>query len=180
MAISPRHRRSALGDLLAEKLRESTRRGTSAGAPKPRSRPRLSPGSGQKSRPRRHASRSEDEVQRVLKDVEVSFVEHRLKQSHLGRELLRVSDARTKAKFKEDFFRLGLHADQKAADRARRHHAEVCNASRYGEYGAAHFALKEAEAALYKSTQIHAAAVKVRERVEFELKALQQPIEEPR
>ena len=111
---------------------------------------------------------------------EAAFVARRLSGSHTGRELLRLSDARKKAKFKEDFARLALHADRKAAARARQHHSEMCNASRYSEYDSAHFKLKEAEAALRKSTQIHAAAVEVRERVEFDLKALERPVEELR
>ena len=165
MTTTPRSDPRSLGARLAARIQKPRRRPATADAgrqrPKSRSRP----------------TQLEAEAQRILETMEAAFVERRLGQSHRGRELLRLSDARTQAKFREDFARLGVHSDTKAATRARQHHSEVCNESRYGDYDEAHFKLKEAEAALRKSTQIHAAAVEVRERVEFDLRALERPVE---
>ena len=131
-------------------------------------------------RPKRPASRStqppDAEVQRIIKDVELAYVERRLGQSHLGREYLRLTDAQATALFKEQLAGLTLGAARKDAERARVHHSRVCSQLRYGEFDSAYFALTTTEAALRKSVRIHAAAVEARELVDCELRTLERTV----
>ncbi len=128
-------------------------------------------------RRKRPASRStelEAEAQRIIKAVELTYVERQLGKSHLGREYLRLTDAQATALFKEQLAGLTLGAARKDAERARVHHSRVCSQLRYGEFDSAYFALTTTEAALRKSTRLYAAAVEARELVDVELRLLEQ------
>ena len=191
MTIPTRSNRSALDAELADKIRKPGQRRILPHLSKSTRRPAATQDA-RRTRPKRkrvplereHSpsfrSTQPSEAEKILKDVEEAYVALQLGKSHRGRRFLELSDARSKAKFREDFARLALHADRKEASRARAHHAGVCNESRSDEFDSAHFKLTTADAALRNSTRIHAAAVDARERVDFELRALQQPIEEPR
>ncbi len=124
--------------------------------------------------PRSDPRSLEAEAQRIIKDVELAYVERQLGKSHLGREFLRLTDAQATARFKEQLAGLTLGAARKDAARARSHHSNVCNRGLHQQFDAAHFALKEAEAALYKATRLHAAAVDAHELVDVELRLLEQ------
>ena len=160
MTTTPRSDPRSLGARLAARIQKPRRRPATADAgrqrPKSRSRP----------------TQLEAEAQRILETMEGVFVERRLGQSHLGRELLRLSDARTKAGFKEQLCGLALGDARKDAARAREHHSEVCNRGLHQQFDSAYFELKEAEAALRKATRCHAAAVESRELVDCELRLL--------
>ena len=128
-------------------------------------------------RPKRPASRPtqlEAEAQRIIKAVEVKYVERQLGKSHLGREFLRLTDAQATAGFKEQLAGLTLGDARRVDERARTHHSNVCNRGLHQQFDSAHFALKEAEAALYKATRLHAAAVDAHELVDVELRLLEQ------
>ncbi len=116
----------------------------------------------------------EAEAQRIIKAVELTYVERQLGKSHLGREFLRLTDAQATAGFKEQLAGLTLGAARKDAERARVHHSRVCSQLRYGEFDSAYFALTTTEAALRKSTRLYAAAVEARELVDVELRLLEQ------
>lgn len=161
--------RPTLGHRLAEKLTPSKGRRRATHDARRTVRPR----------PKR-PTQLEAEAQRILEAMEVAYVERRLGESHMGRELLRLTDLRSKAGFKEDFARLTLHAARKDAARARAEHSRVCSELRYGEYDGAHFVLTTTEAALCKATRLHRQAVESRELCDAELKLLEQAAEQAR
>ena len=130
--------------------------------------------------PRSDPRSLEAEAQRIIKDVELAYVERRLGQSHLGREYLRLTDAQATAGFKEQLAGLTLGTAREDAERARVHHSRVCSQLRYGEFDSAYFALTTTEAALRKSTRLYAAAVEARELVDCELRTLEQASEQAR
>ncbi len=153
MTTTPRSDPRSLGARLAAKV-QKPRRTVRPKAPAPR------------------PTKLDVEAQRIIKAVELTYVERQLGQSHLGREYLRLTDAQATAGFKEQLAGLTLGAARRVAERARSHHSNICNRGLSQQFDAAHFALKEAEAALYKATRLHAAAVDARELVDVELRLL--------
>ena len=132
----------------------------------------------QKPRPRRkrpasrRSARLNAEAKHVIADVKVAYAEQQIAQSPVGREVLRLTDERTKARFQEQLAGLAVVTARQDADRCRKHHARVCGQARYGEYQSAYNALHDAESELRVWQKRHAGFVHARELVDAELRLL--------
>ena len=163
MTTAARPYRQTLGHSLAAKLQKPRR------TVRPK-RPRVSLKSEGKSRSR--SAKRDAEVKRVVWDVEVLAAERAIERSSVGREILRLTDERTKARFQEQLAGLGLVTAQQDAERCRKHHSQVCSRGRYAEFESAWGKLQDSETELRVWQQRHAGYVHARELIDAELSLL--------
>jgi len=162
--------RPTLGRRLAAKVSKPRR--------KPSTRPRRD--SADAADARRLAKDRTAEVKRLLKDVRTLAAERQLEQSPMGRGLLRLTDRRSKARYREQFAGLALVAARENAERCRSEHSGACNQLRHGEFEKVWGKLRAAEGAVRRAKRLHAAAVTARELVDCELRTLEQASEQAR
>ena len=173
MRATPRPNPRSIGARLAEKFpsKYRRRRATSGDVSRPRpKRPRVSLKSEPNSRSR--SAKLDAEARRVIRDVEVAYTERQIAQSHTGRELLRLTDLRSTALFREQFAALAVTIAHEAAESARAEHQHVCSQGLHQQFDSAHRALWEAEALEGKAVRLHGEAVTARELVDAELSLL--------